>query len=89
MQGLLVNNEVIHWWLYPQVLLHNVQLKANLLAGGILHKGDFNVPHLVSIKGAIGSAPQLRDSLLHLHNGNVLNGPFLYKKEVPTQPSIK
>jgi hypothetical protein len=65
-----------------RVILKDTQLKADLLAGRILHKGDFNVTHLVPIKGAVGSAPRLRDS--PLHNKNVLNGPFFYKKEVPT-----
>jgi hypothetical protein len=81
-QGLLANYEVLHWRLSPRVILNNIPLKANLLAGGIFHKGDFNVSHPVSINGAIGSAPQLRDS--PLHNGDVFGEPFLYKKEVPT-----
>jgi hypothetical protein len=33
--------------------MYNIRLKANLFAGGIFHKGDFNI----AIKGAIGSAP--------------------------------
>jgi hypothetical protein len=68
MQGLLADNEVIHWWLSPWVLLHNIGLKANLLAGRVSHKEDFNVAHLVSIKGAAGSVPQLRESPLHYRN---------------------
>ncbi len=35
-QGLLANNEVIHWWLSPWVILHNIWLKENLLAGKVL-----------------------------------------------------
>jgi hypothetical protein len=66
----------------PRVILNNIRLKANLLAGSLFQNGDFNTTHLVSIKGAIGSAPQLRDG--SLHNGNVFDGPFLYKEEVPT-----
>jgi hypothetical protein len=81
-QGLLADNEVIHNRLFPQVILNNIRLKANLLAGGIFHKGDLNINHLVSIKGAIGSAPRLRDS--PLHNGKVCELPSLYKKEVPS-----
>jgi hypothetical protein len=79
---LLADNEVIHLQKSPVVILNNIWLKANLLAGGIFHKGDFNIIHLVSIKGAIGNAPRLRDS--PLHNRDVFDGPFLYKKEVPT-----
>jgi hypothetical protein len=63
-------------------ILYNVQLKADLLAGRVLHKIDFNVAHLVCDKGAIGSAPQLRDNLLH--NGNAFTGPFFHEKEVTT-----
>ncbi len=82
MQGLLANCEVIYWRLSPWVILNNIQLKADLLAYGVLHNGDFNVTHLISIKGAIGSAQRLRDS--PLHKGDVFNGPFFYKKKVPT-----
>jgi hypothetical protein len=73
--------------LSPWVILHNIWLKASLLAGGVLHKGDSNVTHLVSMKGAIGSASRLRDS--PLHNEIVFNGPFLYKKKVPTKSIVK
>jgi hypothetical protein len=63
-------------------ILYNIRLKADLLAGGVLHKRDFNVAHPVCDEGAIGSAPRLRDN--PLHNGNAFNGPFSHKKEVPT-----
>ncbi len=79
---MLANYEVIQWRLSPQVILNNIQLKVNLLAGGVFHKEEFNVTHLVSIKGAVGIAPQLRDS--PLQNRNVFNGPFFYKKKVST-----
>jgi hypothetical protein len=81
-QGLLADYEVIHWRLVSWAILNNILLKADHLAGGVIHKRDFNVIHLISIKGAIGSAPRLRDS--PLCNRNVFIGPFLYKKEVPT-----
>jgi hypothetical protein len=55
--------------LVSQAILYNVRLKTDLLAGGVLHKRDFNVAHPVCDEGAIGSAPQLRDNLLH--NGNL------------------
>jgi hypothetical protein len=79
---LLAKNEVINWQLSPWVILKDIWLKVNLLAGRIFHKGDFNITHLVSIKVVIGNAPRLRDS--PLHNREVFDGPFLYKKEVPT-----
>jgi hypothetical protein len=63
-------------------ILYNVRLKADLLAGQVLHKRDFNVAHLVCDEGAIGSAPLLRDN--PLHNGNVFTGPFFHEKEVTT-----
>ncbi len=62
-------------------------MKANLLAGRIFHKGDLNIMHLAIIKGGFESAPQLRDS--PLHNTNVFDGPFLFKKEVSTLPRVK
>jgi hypothetical protein len=40
----------------------------------------FNITHLVCDKGAIGSAPQLRDN--PFCNGNACTGPFFNKKEV-------
>jgi hypothetical protein len=55
-------------------VLYNVRLKANLIAGQVLHKREFNVAHPVCDKGAIRSAPQLRDN--PLHNRNAFNGPF-------------
>ena len=82
MHGLLTYYEVIHWRLVYQAILYNVRLKADLLAGQVLHKSDFNVAHLVCDKGAIGSAPRLRDN--PLHNGNAFTGPFFYEKEVTT-----
>jgi hypothetical protein len=67
--------------LSPWVVLHNIRLKANLLAGGIFLKEDVKVTHLVSIKGTVGSVPKLRDS--PLHNRNVFNRPFFTKKRSP------
>ncbi len=78
LQGLLVNYEVIHWCL----VLYNIWLKVDLLAGGVLHKRDFNVTHIICDEGAIGSAPPLRDN--PLCNRYVISGPFLYKNEIPT-----
>ncbi len=80
MHGLLAYYEVIHWRLVSQAVLYNVRLKADLLAGRVLHKRDFNVAHLVCYKDAIGSAPRLRDNLLH--NGDAFTGPFFHEKEV-------
>jgi hypothetical protein len=57
---------------------------ANLLAGQLLHKRDFNVAHLVCDKGAIRIAPRLRDNLLH--NGNAFTGPFFIKRRSPLDP---
>ncbi len=74
MHGLLTYYEVIHWCLVSWAILYNVRLKADLLAGRVLHKRDFNVAHLVCDEGAVGSAPQLRDN--PLHNGNAFTGPF-------------
>ncbi len=82
MHGPLTYYEVIHWCLVYRAILYNVRLKADLLAGQVLHKRDFNVTHPVCDKGAIGSAPRLRDNLLH--NGNVFTGPFFHEKEVTT-----
>ncbi len=82
MHGLLAYYEVMHWHLVTQAVLYNVRLKADLLAGRVLHKRDFDVAHLVCYEGAIGSAPRLRDNLLH--NGNAFTGPLFYEKEVAT-----
>ncbi len=57
MHGLLAYYEVIHWHLSLQAVLDNIQLKAYLFAGRVLHERDVNVAHLVCYKGAIGSAP--------------------------------
>jgi hypothetical protein len=81
MHCLLAYYEAIHWWLVSPAILYNIQLKADLLAGQVLHKRDFNVTHLVCDEGSIGSASQLRDNPL---NGNAFTGPFFYEKEVPT-----
>jgi hypothetical protein len=80
--GLLTYYEVIHWRLVSRAILYNVRLKADHLAGRVLHKRDFNVAYLVCDEGAIGSASQLRDN--PLHNGNVFTGPFFHEKEVTT-----
>ncbi len=82
MHGLFTYYEVIHWRLVSRVILYNVRLKANLLAGRVPYKRDFNVAHPVCGEGAIGSAPRLRDN--PLHNGNAFTGPFLHEKEVIT-----
>jgi hypothetical protein len=74
MHGLLTFYEVIHLCLVSWAILYNVQLKADLLAGRVLHKRDFNVTHLFCDKGAIGSDPQLRNN--PVHNGNAFTGPF-------------
>jgi hypothetical protein len=63
-------------------ILYNVRLKADLLAGQVLYKRDFNVAYPVCDKGAIGSAPRLRDN--PLHNRNSFTGPFFHEKEVIT-----
>ena len=76
MHGLLAYYEVIHWRLVSWAVLYNVQLKADLHAGRVLHKRDLNVAHLVCDKGAVESAPRLRDN--PLHNGNVFTGPFFH-----------
>jgi hypothetical protein len=68
--------EVIHWCLVSRVILYNIWLKTDLLAGGVLHKRDFNVTHLISDEGAIGSAPQLQD----------LVDPFFTKRRSPLDP---
>jgi hypothetical protein len=82
MRGLLAYYEVIHWRLVPWAVVYNVRLKAYLLAGRVLHKRDFNAAHLVCDKGAIGSAPRLRDN--PLHNRNAFTGPLFHEKEVST-----
>ncbi len=74
--------EVIHWRLVPQAILYNVRLKADLLAGRVLHKRDFDVAYLVCYESAVGSAPRLRDN--PLHNGDAFTGPFFHEKEVAT-----
>ncbi len=56
-----------------------------VFTAGVVQKGQFNVAHLLSLEGAIGSVPQLRDS--PLHNRNV-DFPFLYKMEVSTRPCV-
>ncbi len=61
---LLAYYEVIHWCLVFRAILYNIRLEADLLAGQVLHKRDFNVTRLVCYEGAIESAPQLRDNLL-------------------------
>jgi hypothetical protein len=61
-----------------------VQLKVDLLADRVLHKRDYNVAHLVCDKGAIGSAPRLRDN--QLHNGNAFTRPFFMKRRSPLDP---
>jgi hypothetical protein len=79
---MLTYYEVVHWCLVSQAVLYNVQLKADLLAGRVLHERDFNVAHPICDKGAIGSAPLLRDN--SIYNRNAITGPFFHKKEVPT-----
>ncbi len=82
MQGLLANDEVIHWCLVPRAILNYIWLKADLLASSGFHKKDFNVTQLISDEGAVGSAPRLRDN--QLCNGKVFSGSFFYKNKVPT-----
>jgi hypothetical protein len=82
MHGLLTYYEFIHLRLVSRAILYNVRLTADLLAGRVLQKRDFNVAHLVCEEGAIGSAPRLRDN--PLHNRNVFTGPFFHEKEVTT-----
>jgi hypothetical protein len=79
---LLAYYEVIHWRLFPRVVLNNVRLKAYLFAGRVSHKEDFNVTHLICVKGAVGSAPRLRD--IPLHNEYAFPGSFFQEKEVTT-----
>jgi hypothetical protein len=83
MHCLLTYYEVIHWCLVSRAILYNVRLKADFLAGRVLHKRDFNVAHPVCDKAAIGSASHLRDN--PLHKGNVFTGPLFHEKEVPTK----
>jgi hypothetical protein len=68
--------------LVSRAILDNIQLKADILAGGVLHKRDFNVIFYIRDEVAIGSTPRLRDN--PLCNGNAFTGPLFYKKEVPT-----
>jgi hypothetical protein len=82
MHCLLAYYEVIHWRLFLWAVLNNVRLKVYLFAGRVFHKGDFNVAHLICDKGAVGSAPRLRD--IPLHNGYAFTGPFFPEKEVTT-----
>ena len=82
MHSLLAYYEVIHWRLVSQAVLYDVRLKANLLAGQVLHKRDFNVTHPVCDEGTVGSAPGLRDN--PHHNENAFTGPFFHEKEVAT-----
>jgi hypothetical protein len=82
MQCLLTYYEVIHWRLVSPAIFYNVRLKVDLLAGRVLHKRDFNVPHLACDKGAVGSAARLRNN--PLHNRNAFTGPFFHEKEVST-----
>ncbi len=67
-----------------RAILYNVRLKADLLDCQVLHKSESNVAHLVCDKGAIGSAPQLRDNLFH--NRNEFNGTFFIKRRSPLDP---
>jgi hypothetical protein len=73
--------------LVSRAILYNIRLKANLLAGRVLHKRDFNVAHLVCDEGAIGSAPQLRNNPLYI--GNAFTGPFFHDKGVTTWSRVK
>jgi hypothetical protein len=68
--------------LVSRAIFYDVRLKADLLTGPVLHKRDLNVTHLICDEGAVESAPQLRDNLLH--NGYAFTGPFFHEKEVPT-----
>ncbi len=81
MQRLLANYEVIHGCLVSRAILYDIRLKADLLAGRVFHKRDFNVTCRVCDKGAVESAPGLRENLLC--NRNAFTQPFFYKKEVP------
>ena len=65
-------------------ILYNIQLKTDLLTGQVLHKGDFNVTHLVCDKGAVESAPRLRDN--RFCNGNAFTGPFFINRRSPLDP---
>jgi hypothetical protein len=56
----------------------------DLLVGRVLHKRDFNVAPPVCDKGAIGSAPQLRDN--PFHNRMHLLEPFYIKRRSSLDP---
>jgi hypothetical protein len=81
MHSLLTYDEVTHVCLVSWAILYNVWLKADLLAGQVLHRRDFNVAHPVCDKGAIGIDPQMRDNMLH--NENTFTGPFFMKRRSP------
>ena len=49
---LLTYYEVIHWHLVSWAILYNVRLKADLLAGQVLHKRDFNMSLTLSVTKA-------------------------------------
>jgi hypothetical protein len=71
--------------LVSQVILYDIRLKADLLAGQVLHKRDVNVTHHVCDEGAIGSAPRLRDNALC--NRNAFTGLiFFIKRRSPLDP---
>jgi hypothetical protein len=72
-QGLLADYEVIHWHLFPLVVLNNIWLKTDLLAGRVLHKGDFNFTHLIGTSCWIATEMYLMD-------------PFLQKGGPPLDP---
>jgi hypothetical protein len=72
----------LYWWLSVWVILHNIQLKADLLTGRVIYKGDLNVTNLVSVKCAIGSAPNRGTACFTME----ILTDFFRTKEDPIQP---
>ncbi len=82
---LLTYYVVIHWRLVSWAILYNFWLKADLLAGQVLHKRDFNITHPVCDEGAIGSAPRLWGTTRFTTEMRLLD-PFFIKRRSPLDP---
>ena len=87
MHGAFVDDEVIHRCSEAWLILYNVRCKMHLFVAREIHKGYFDVTHLVRDNGAVGSTPRLWSS--PPNNQDAFRSSFFNKKEVITQPGVK
>ncbi len=87
MYGAFADDEVIHRCSEAWLILYNVRCKMHLFVAREVHKGYFDVTHLVRDKCAIRSTPRLWSS--PLNNWYAFKSSFFYEKEVTTRPRVK